>query len=125
MTTFDRRGYFEAGVVYFQLKATDHITAHVSNPAFVFQLSVEDYNLWMIEPFPVYLILYCSQTHTGYWLYVQNYFEQNPSRCPKLGKKSVRVQIPKINVLRAQTILEFQAKRDLILGQLQGVVTHD
>lgn len=124
MTTFDPSGYVEAGVVYFQLKATDNIKSHATKPAFVFQLSVEDYNLWMLEPFPVYLILYCSKTHTAYWLYVQNYFEQDPTRRPKAGRSSVRVQIPKVNVLRAQTILEFRAKRDLILGQLQGVVTH-
>jgi hypothetical protein len=56
MTTHDESGQVETGQVYFQLKATDHPCETPRGYACV--EDVRDYNLWISERMPVFLILH-------------------------------------------------------------------
>src|ERR1700722_18996461 len=69
MFTFDEQGYVEPALVWFQLKATDSLSAVESH--YVFDLDLRDYNLWMLEEWPVILVLYDASRRRAYWLPVQ------------------------------------------------------
>lgn len=93
--TYDADGYVEEGFVLLQLKATDTINKGASAAAYVFDVDVRDYRLWMSEPYPVFLILFDPASRAAYWLYVQRYFEEDASRRPSSRQKKVRVPVPK------------------------------
>lgn len=95
--TFDEDGFIEGSQVYIQLKATDSIS--ISEAAVAFVIDVRDYDLWMEEHMPVFLIVYDAIEKRAFWLYVQNYFESEPARRPQERAKTVRVYIPTANVV--------------------------
>ncbi len=88
LRTFDEQGYPEAGLVYIQLKATESLQAIGS--AYVFDVDIRDYHLWIREELPVILILFDATRRKAYWLDVQRYFQEDPARRPDRGAKSVR-----------------------------------
>jgi hypothetical protein len=90
--TYDKDGYAEPGVAFLQLKASETLTP--SGPYFVYDLDIRDYNLWMAEDAPVFLVLFDATRRRAYWLYVQQYFETDGSRQPRKGAKKVRVEVP-------------------------------
>jgi len=65
-----------------------------SGAHFVFDLDIRDYNLWLAEADPVFLVLFDATRRRAYWLYVQRYFENDGSRQPRKGVKTVRVEVP-------------------------------
>src|SRR5947209_676903 len=64
--TFDGQGYTEPGLVYLQFKAAESL--HVVGSAYVFDLDVRDYQLWVLEKMPVILILFDASRKRAYWL---------------------------------------------------------
>jgi hypothetical protein len=107
--TYDEEGYAEPGVVCLQLKAAETLPA--AGPDFVFDLDVRDYNLWMLEEFPVILILFDASRRRAYWLDVQRYFHAGATRRPKKGAKTVRVRIPKRQVVTRRAIAAMRARK--------------
>jgi len=95
MFTFDDQGYAEEGYVGIQLKATDSPTRTAGGIAF--DVDVRDYNLWMRELMPVFLVLYDAPADRAYWLYVQHYLGSDPERRPAEGAKTFRVHFPGAN----------------------------
>ncbi len=124
VTTYDDRGYVEPGQVLLQLKASDTIGKRASTDALVFDMAVKDYHLWRREPNPVFLVLYDPADRRAYWLYVQRYFEEEPGRRPKKGKKQVRVRVPKANVVGQAFAAYARSQKTRILGQASGVIRH-
>src|ERR1700752_2836752 len=53
LSTYDAQGYVEPNVVWLQLKAME--TLLLVREVYVFDLDIRDYNLWMLEQFPVIL----------------------------------------------------------------------
>lgn len=102
MWTFDERGYPEPGSVYYQFKASE--TLQTKGEDFVFDLDIRDYNLWMREEYPVILVLFYAKRKRAFWLPIQQYFEENVSRQPKKGTKTVRVRVPKRQEVNRQAI---------------------
>jgi hypothetical protein len=92
LLTYDEQGYAEPGVVWLQLKAAE--TWRAVGLDHVFDLDIRDYNLWMVEEFPVILILFDASRRRASWLDVQRYFHEEPARRPKKGAKTVRVHVP-------------------------------
>src|SRR4051794_33411236 len=72
MFTYDGQGYFEPGLVYFQLKATEKVDE--TSAACVYDLDIRDYNLWIRERTPVILVLFDAWRQRACWLCVQSYF---------------------------------------------------
>src|SRR6202035_1073509 len=102
MHPFDEEGYAEPGPVYFQLKAAESLQTVGS--AYVFDVDIRDYNLWIQEEMPVVLILFDASRRKAYWLGVQQYFREDGTRQPKKGAKSVRVRVPKRQLVNRQAI---------------------
>lgn len=92
MYTFDTVGYAEPGLAYLQLKAGETLTR--TGTDYTFDVDVRDYNLWMMEQIPVFLVLFDAGQHRAYWVHVQGYFQQFPLRRPQPRAKTVRIRVP-------------------------------
>jgi hypothetical protein len=110
MWTFDKRGYAEPGVIYFQVKATTASTERKRD--FVYDLDIRDYNLWLREVFPVILVLYDATRRRAWWLDVQAYFADDLGRRPRRGAKTVRVRVPKRQVVNRQAIVALRTLKN-------------
>src|ERR1019366_6335790 len=115
MKTFDDQGYVEPGRVYFQVKASEHLSE--VKRFYVFDVDIRDYNLWMSEQTLVILVLYDATRRVAYWLAVKHYFLGGPPRSPRPHAKWVGVRIPKNQRITQQTIAE---SRRLKLKQTSG-----
>ncbi len=100
--TYDAKGYVEPGFLLLQLKATETIEA--VGPDYVFDLDIRDYNLWMHEKMPVILILFDAARGRTCWLAIQSYFRADATHQPKKGRKTVRVRVPKHQVINRRAI---------------------
>ena len=89
--TYDGQGYAEPGVAFLQLKASESFTQ--SGSGYAFDLDIRDYNLWMVENSPVFLVLFDARRRRAYWLHVQPHFRNDASRQPRQGAKTVRVVV--------------------------------
>ena len=89
--TYDDQGYAEPGVAFLQLKASETLTP--SGSQYVYDLDVRDYNLWMLEDAPVFLVLFDATHRRAYWLHVQPYFRKDASCQPKKSARTIRVNV--------------------------------
>jgi hypothetical protein len=120
MTTYTAQGEVENDFVLFQLKATDRVNRTSDNAAVVFRLARADLDRWLVETFPVILVVYDAQADRAYWLYVQAQFERR-QRMPTSQRKSVTVHIPIANVVDADAIRHFAAAKAAVQAQTKGV----
>src|SRR5437868_2618520 len=112
--TYDRRGGVEPGCVLIQLKASE--TLHAVGSAYVFDLDIRDYNLWLLERMPVIMILFDATRRRAYWLPIQRYFRDAGIRQPKSGAKTVRVRVPTPQVVNRRAIAAMrELKREALL----------
>jgi Domain of unknown function (DUF4365) len=95
--TYDEQGYPDPGMAFMQLKAAE--TLKQAGADYVFDVDIRDYNRWMAEDTPVFLILFDAKRRRAYWLHLQPYFWNDLSRRPPKGARTVRVR-----VTRRQTI---------------------
>ncbi|HEX5273248.1 MAG TPA: DUF4365 domain-containing protein [Gemmataceae bacterium] len=102
LITFDEDGYIEPASVYFQLKASDSLRA--VGTCYVFDLNIRDYNLWMMDEMPVILVLFDAPRRRAYWLAVQQYFQEDAGRQPKSGAKTVRLRVPRRQVVNRRAV---------------------
>lgn len=116
--TYDAYGYAEAGLTYFQLKATE--TLKESGNGFVYDLDVRDYNLWMREAMPVILVLFDASRRRGYWLPVQRYFREDSGRQPHPGAKTVRVRVTKRQCVNRRAIAKIQDLQRQVVHEPRG-----
>ena len=105
--TFDEQGYVEPDQAYFQLKAAETLQAVGSD--YVYDLDVRDYNLWVRDAAPVFLVLFDASRKRAYWLAVQQYFWEDGARQPKKGAKTVRIRISKRRVVNRQALAKMRA----------------
>jgi len=114
--TYDQRGYAEPGLAFFQLKASDSLP--VVGSAYVFDLDIRDYNLWMQEEMPVILILFDASRRRAYWLAIQQYFRDNEGYRPQRGAKTVRVRTRQ--PLNRRAIAKIRSLASEALGAKEG-----
>ncbi len=117
MTTFDPDGYAEPDRVLFQVKASNRLKAVTKKRCVKFRIGLADLNSWLDEPMPVFLILYDATRRTANWLYVQNYFQQQPQFLAKKNRHSITVQIPARNRVTTRFIEFARFCKDNILNQ--------
>jgi len=119
MRTFDDGGYVEPGTVYFQVKAAETLEAIGS--AFVYDMDIRDYNLWIHEELPVVLILFDASRKKAYWLAVQRYFDEDLARRPKKAAKTVRVRVPKRQAVNGIAVERMRELKWHMLEPKRGV----
>jgi hypothetical protein len=112
--TFDDRGYAETGVAFLQLKASEtQVNAGLN---YAYDIDIRDFNLWMAETNPVFLVLFDASRRRAYWLHIQRYFWNDGSRAPKKGAKTVRVLVSKRRAISRRgltTIRELKRRADI------------
>jgi hypothetical protein len=118
--TFDEEGYAEPGLVRLQLKAAETVKA--VRTSHVFDLDIRDYNLWMAEELPVFLVVFDAGRRRAWWLDVQRYFHENAHRRPKKGAKKVRVRIPRRQVVNRRAIARMRDLKNDMGLRLAGEV---
>jgi hypothetical protein len=117
VTTFDRWGYVEPGVILLQLKATDTIKIVADGAEVSFGIDVADYLAWTAEAYPVFLIIFDAQARNAYWLYIQKYFSDGPDRAPATGAATVTIRIPVTQTLDASTIAYMREQKKKVMRQ--------
>jgi hypothetical protein len=95
VTTYDEKGFIEPERMLIQLKSSDRVAEIETATHVMIDISVADFNLWRNETDPVFLILYDVPKRRALWIYIQRYFEEDPSREPAKTAKSIRISIPK------------------------------
>jgi hypothetical protein len=119
--TYDENGYLEPDLAYLQLKAAESLQAIGS--AYVFDLDIRDYNLWMLDNLPVILILFDAGRKRAYWVAIQEYFRKDDNRQPKRGAKTVRVYVPKRQVFHRRAVEKIRDLKCRTLTAAKGKVT--
>jgi hypothetical protein len=120
MTTYTDQGEVENDFVLFQLKATDHLKRTPDNSAVLYRLERSDLDWWLVETFPVILVVYDAQADLAYWLYVQAHFEGRERLLARRGK-SITVHIPMANRLDEGAIRYFAAAKAAVQAQTKEV----
>ena len=92
--------------MHLQLKAAETLQAVRAD--YIFDLDIRDYNLWMLELMPVILILFDASRRRAYWLSVQDYFCEDVARRPKKGAKTVRVHVPRRQVVNRRAVAKWR-----------------
>jgi hypothetical protein len=116
--TYDAHGYVEPGLVCLQLKAA--ATLRPVGSAYGFDLDIRDYHLWMLEEMPVVLILFDASRRRAYWLAVQRYFREDPARRPRKGVKTVRVRVPRRQIVNRRAIATMRHLKEEALREPRG-----
>ncbi len=116
LMTFDATGYAEPGVIFVQLKAAEALTR--SGEYFAYDVDVKDYHLWRREPFPVILALFDASGRRAYWVHVQGYFADHPSRRPARGAKTIRVLANPRQVVDRRAVAKWRRLKGVIAGGL-------
>jgi hypothetical protein len=124
MTTYTAQGEVENDFVLFQLKATDRLKRTSDRSAIVFRLERADLDWWLVETFPVILVVYDAQADVAYWLYVQAHYEGRKGWPANRGK-TVTVHLPMGNVVDEDAIRHFAAAKAAVQAQTKGVRHHE
>jgi Domain of unknown function (DUF4365) len=119
--TYDEQGYIEPSPLFLQLKAAESLQRVGSN--FVFDLDIRDYNLWMMEPMPVILVLFDVYRRKAYWLAIQQYFDADAARRPPKGARTVRVPVPQRQVVNRLAVAKWRVLKWITRGTAEGEVT--
>jgi hypothetical protein len=121
--TYDEQGYIEPGLALLQLKASEMLER--SGKAYVFDLDIRDYNLWILERSPVFLVLFDASRRRAWWLHVQDYFRDESTRPSSKGVKSVRVRVPPQRVLTRRVIARLRRIKQESTLRLRKGTEHD
>ena len=122
LRTYGDKGYAEEGSVYFQLKAAERLSG--SGADFVFDIDRRDYALWTVEVMPVILVLFDASLRRAYWVYVQRYFAEDASRRPGMTAHTVRVRVPKRQVVSRAAVRKWRSYKQRLLQQVEGRIDH-
>ena len=82
-------------------------------------MDIRDYNLWTREKMPVIFVLYDATRRRAYWLTIQEYFRGDVARRPRGGARSVRIRIPRRQVVNGRAIAKMREIKWAALRQEQ------
>jgi hypothetical protein len=99
MSTFSRKGEYEPGNVYIQVKATDRLPFLAGGETISWPVSRRDLKLWVQETYPVVLAVYDGKNEEAYWVHIQAYVSKRPTAELFAGGETIHVRIPVRNRL--------------------------
>jgi hypothetical protein len=124
LSTYNRLGETEHGMIFLQLKATDHLKLLSGGRVVALRIARGNLLAWLAEPMPVILIVYDAKAGVAYWLYVQGYFESQPSFSLANVGEEVTVHLPRSSVVDRSAMKRFARFRDEVLRQMRGRIRH-
>lgn len=71
--TYNRRGEAENGLIWLQIKATDHPRRAKGDATLAVRVERPDLLNWMNELYPVIFVIYDTTRDRAFWLHVQEY----------------------------------------------------
>ena len=104
--TFDEQGYLESGVIWLQLKATDHVKTTRDGSVVLVRVDRRDILAWIAERNPVILVLYDAKLDRAFWLSIHSYFG-NEQAFAKLRGKTITIPIPATNLINEKAMRDF------------------
>jgi hypothetical protein len=118
MAAYNRRGEFEPGSVYIQVKATDRLRTLSGGERISWPLSRRDLELWLAETYPVILIVYDGEKDQAYWLHVQSYILAGGMR-ELFGGDTIHVRVPVRNRLNSRAIRKIARVKNVIHNRIR------
>jgi hypothetical protein len=103
--------------VYFQVKAMESLDQR--GAYYPFDLDIRDWNLWMRERVPVCLVLFDATRKRAYWIAVQQYFTAGPGTEPQKGARTIRVKVPKGQVVNRRAISIMRERKLATIPQVR------
>ena len=116
ITTFDEEGYEENGSILVWLKGSDNLDDLPGKGFYSIKINIKYYNLWIEEGAPVFVILYDARIRKAYWVYLQAYFNEYPSRRPKKNAERFTLRVSCANLLTEDTIDYMRDRKAAILA---------
>jgi Domain of unknown function (DUF4365) len=110
--TYTPQGELEPGQILVQLKATDRLRVLRGGRMIACTIDRRDLKVWLREADPVIFVVYDAQKRRAYWLHVQQYFREFPTKDLFAKGDSVTVRIPTSNRVNRRSIQRFAAFRD-------------
>lgn len=120
---YDADGQIKPGMVQLQLKASDGLTFRDDGDSIAFDLTRADLENWLATPEPVALIVF-QPSFGARWLYVQSYFEAKKDFDLSAVPSTIRVYVPRRNVVDAEAIRTFERFNDDVIAQQRGKISH-
>jgi hypothetical protein len=105
MVTYNEDGEVENGLVFFQLKVTDHLRTSADGRTIGFSVTVGDLDLWTREELPVILIVYDAVNEQAYWIHIQGVV--TPLEIPS-DQETLTLQIPVANTVGDEAVASFR-----------------
>lgn len=118
IVTFYEEGFVEGESVAIQLKASDTASQYelLQDEVLSFPVETKDYQLWARETImPVFLVLYDAILEEGYWLDIH---EWDRAHLPTLTQETVRVHIPRHQILDIQTIKFMRRRKHQLIDRV-------
>jgi len=120
MSTFNANGEIEAGIVFFQVKATDNLPLLAGGKTVSWVVSRRDLRLWVSEAFPVILVVYDGRRDRALWLHVQAYFADHPAADLFLAGETIHVHVPVTNRLNRRSVQRIIQRKNATQSHLEG-----
>jgi hypothetical protein len=111
MTTFNRRGESENGLIWMQVKATDHPGRLQAQNALAVRVERKHLLFWMGELFPVLVVLYDATQDRAYWLHVQEEFGGGKLFEAARAGARLTLRVPRAQVLDRDAMGEFRRRK--------------
>lgn len=112
MTSFNERGEIEREIVYFQVKATDHLPLLADGKIISWVVDRRDLLLWLEEPFPVILVVYDGKRDRAFWLHVQEDFAGRSHAELFLAGQTVNVHLRTSDRLNSRSVRQIIRRKN-------------
>lgn len=105
--TYTARGRIENGVIWMQLKATDHLSWRKDRKTITIRVERAHLLFWLREDLPVILIVYDGIGEAAHWLHIQGALSGGAVfRLPRRGS-TVTLPIPAENIVSEEGMRYF------------------
>ena len=120
VSTFSATGEIEAGIIFFQVKATETLPLLADKKMVSWVVSRRDLMLWVSEAFPVILVVYDGRRDKAVWLHLQAYFADRRPADFFLAGQTLTVHIPVANRLNRRSVQRMIQSKNAAQAELQG-----
>jgi hypothetical protein len=114
LMTYNQRGHGEPGVIWVQVKATDHPQRAKGQAALR-----RDLLSWVAEQYPVILVLYDAPADRAYWLHVQDEFSGGKVFQLSSRGSTITVHIPLAQSLTEEAVRQFRQLKKAAIARWQ------